>query len=414
MSVEKSTDLDELLTSPEFYRDPYPAFHRLRAEDPVHWSDAWGGWVLTRYDDIEKALRDFRRFTKAGHVTKALDDLPRDVLTKIGPLRQNFSVGMPQTEPPEHTRVRGLISKAFTPAIVESTSERIQALVERLIDAVAQKGEIDLVADFAFPLPAIVVAEMLGFPTENLDQIKAWSDGIVSFHGSGRADPERVLKSNQAFVEMRDWLRGLFEERRRQPKDDLVSRLVAVEEEGEMLTGTELVATCITLITAGHETTTGLITNGMLALLHHPEQRELLEENPALIESAVDEFLRYDPPFQRTWRLTTEDIEMRGKRIRKGQVVSQMLGAASRDPERFPDPDRLDITRQDTTHFAFGFGVHYCLGAGLAHREAEIAIPTLLRRLPGLKMAVDEPQWKANITFHMPESMPLEFRPSAS
>ena len=413
MSVQQSTDVDELLTSPEFYRDPYPAFHRLRAEDPVHWSDAWGGWVLTRYDDIEKALRDFRRFTKAGHVTKALDDLPQDVLAKIGPLRQNFSVGMPQTEPPEHTRVRGLISKAFTPAIVESTSERIQALVERLIDTVAQKGEIDLVADFAFPLPAIVVAEMLGFPTENLDQIKAWSDGIVSFHGSGRADPERVLKSNQAFVEMRDWLRELFEERRGRPKDDLVSSLVAVEEEGAKLTETELVATCITLLTAGHETTTGLITNGMLALLHHPEQRRLLEEDPDLIESAVDEFLRYDPPFQRTWRLAAEDIELRGKRIQKGQVVSQMLGAASRDPDQFPDPDRLDITRPDITHFAFGFGVHYCLGAGLAHREAEIAIPTLLRRLPGLKMAVDEPQWKANITFHMPESMPLEFERSA-
>ena len=413
MSVQQSTDLDELLTSPDFYRDPYPAFHRLRAEDPVHWSDAWGGWLLTRYDDIEKALRDFRRFTKAGHVTKALDDLPQDVLAKIGPLRQNFSVGMPQTEPPEHTRVRGLISKAFTPAIVESTSGRIQALVNRLIDAVAQKGEIDLVADFAFPLPAIVVAEMLGFPTENLDQIKAWSDGIVSFHGSGRADPERVLRSNDALVEMRDWLRELFEERRRRPKDDLVSSLVAVEEEGEKLTETELVATCITLLAAGHETTTGLITNGMLALLHHPEQRRLLEENPDLIESAVDEFLRYDPPFQRTWRLAAEDIELRGKRIQKGQVVSQMLGAASRDPDQFPDPDRLDITRQDTAHFAFGFGVHYCLGAGLAHREAEIAIPTLLRRLPGLKMAVDEPQWKANITFHMPESMPLEFERSA-
>ena len=414
MSVEQSTDLDALLTSPGFYRDPYPAFHRLRAEDPVHWSDAWGGWVLTRYDDIEKVLRDFRRFTKAGHVTKALDDLPQDVLAKIGPLRQNFSVGMPQTDPPEHTRIRALISKAFTPAVVESTGERIAALVDQLIDAVAHRGEMDLIADFAFPLPAIVVAEMLGFPTEDLDQIKAWSDGIVSFHGSGRADPERVLKSNEAFVEMRAWLRRLFEERRRQPKDDLVSRLVAVEEEGEMLTETELVATCITLLTAGHETTTGLITNGMLALLHHPDQRELLEQNPDLIESAVDEFLRYDPPFQRTWRLAAEDLELRGKRIQKGQVVSQMLGAASRDPERFPDPDRLDITRQDTTHLAFGFGVHYCLGAGLAHREAEIAIPTLLRRLPGLKMAADEPEWKANITFHMPESMPLEFKRSAA
>ena len=413
MSVEQSTDLDALLTSPGFYRDPYPAFHRLRAEDPVHWSDAWGGWVLTRYDDIEKVLRDFRRFTKVGHVTKALDDLPQDVLAKIGPLRQNFSVGMPQTDPPEHTRVRGLISKAFTPAVIESMGERIRAVVDGLIDAVAQKGEMDLIADFAFPLPAIVVSEMLGFPTEDLDQIKAWSDGIVSFHGSGRADPQRVLKSNQALVEMRAWLRRLFEERRRQPQDDLVSRLVAVQEQGEMLTETELVATCITLLAGGHETTTGLITNGMLALLHHPEQRRLLEENPDLIETAVDEFLRYAPPFQRTWRLTTEDVEMRGKRIQKGQVVSQMLGAASRDPERFPDPDRLDITRQETTDLAFGFGVHYCLGAGLAHREAETAIPTLLRRLRGLKMAVDEPEWKANITFHMPESLPLEFERSA-
>ena len=414
MSVEQSTELDELLTSPEFYRDPYPAYHRLRAEDPVHWSDAWGGWVLTRYDDIEKVFRDFRHFTKTGHVTKALDDLPQDVLAKIGPLRENFSVGLPATDPPEHTRLRARVSKAFTPAVIESMGGRIQAVVDGLIDTVAHKGEMDLIADFAFPLPAIVVAEMLGFPTEDLHQIKAWCDGIVSFHGSGRVDPQRVLKSNQALVEIRDWLRRLFEERRRQPQDDLLSRLVAVKEEGEMFTETELVATCITLLTAGHETTTGLITNGMLALLHHPEQRKLLEENPDLIESAVDEFLRYDPPFQRTWRLTTEDVEMRGKRIHKDQVVSQMLGAAGRDPERFPDPDRFDITRQDTSHLAFGFGVHYCLGAVLAHREAEIAIPALLRRLRDLKMAVDEPEWKANITFHMPESLPLEFKRSTA
>ena len=409
MSAQQSADLDELLTSPEFYRDPYPAYHTLRTEDPVHWSEAWGGWVMTRYDDIEAVLRDHRRFTKAGHVTRVLDELPPSTLAQIGPLRENFSVGMPQTDPPEHTRVRALVSKAFTPAVIEGMGARIQAIVDELLEAVAPKGEMDLIADFAFPLPAIVVAEMIGCPLEDRDRFKKWSDDIVSFHGSGRADTARVLRSNQAFVETREWLRKLFDERRTRPGDDLLSRLVAVEQEGEMLSETELVATCITLLTAGHETTTGLIANGMLALLHHPEQRKLLEENPDLIESAVDEFLRYDPPFQRTWRLTTEDVEMRGKRMKKGQVVSQMLGAASRDPERFPDPDRLDITRQDTTHLAFGFGVHYCLGAVLAHREAELAVPTLLRRLPGLRLAVHEPEWQQNITFHAPKSLPLRF-----
>jgi cytochrome P450 len=363
--------------------------------------------VLTRYEDVTAVLRDYDRFTNVGRIAMFLDQLPEGVRAEIRPLYENFTVGMPNNDPPEHTRIRGLVSKAFTPRVVDGMRPRVQAIVDDLLGAVERAGEMDAVCDFAYPLPVIVIAETLGVPSEDRDQFKKWSDDIVAFHGTGRPNVDTVKRSLQGLLEAKAWLSGLIAECRQYPKGDLLSGLVAVEERGDMLNETELLSTCITLIAAGHETTTGLIGNGLLALLLHPDQMQKLRDDPTLITTAVKEFLRYDTSFQRAWRLTAEDAEIGGKLIPKGQTVSLMLGAANRDPARFSDPDRLDITRTPNRHVAFGQSVHACLGAPLARREGEIACTTLLRRFPKLRLAESTGTiaWQPNNTFHNLKSL---------
>ena len=366
MVMNSDSALDQLLISPDIFSDPYPIYHQLRAHDPVHWSDAWGCWVLTRYEDVVMALRDHRRFTNVGRIAAFLDQLPQSVRAQIRPLYDNFTTGMPNTDPPQHTRVRGLVNKAFSARVVEGMRPRVQEIVDDLLDQAQSGGAIEVIGDFAYPLPAIVIAETLGVPAADRDRFKEWSDDIVAFHGTGRPHVETIMKSTAALLETREWLLRLIEARRKQPQDDLISALVAAEERGDMLNETELVATCITLLTAGHETTTGLIGNGLLALLRHPDQLRKLRENPALIGTAVEEFLRFDTSFLRAWRLTAEDVEIGGQPIPEGQTLSLMLGAANRDPAQFEEPDRLDITREPNLHTSFGWGIHFCAGAPLA------------------------------------------------
>ena len=407
MATDNDPSLDQLLVSPEIISDPYPIYHRLREQDPVHWSDAWGCWVLTRYDDVVMALRDHRRFTNVGRIAAFLDQLPDDVRARIRPLYANFTTGMPNTDPPEHTRVRKLVNKAFTSRVVEGMRPRVQQIVDDLLDEAENDGAIEVIRDFAYPLPAIVIAETLGVPAEDRDQFKEWSDDIVAFHGTGRPHVETILKSTEALLETKEWLLELIEARRQQPQDDLISALVAAEERGDVLNETELVATCITLLTAGHETTTGLIGNGLLALLRNPAQLQMLRDNPDLIGTAVEEFLRYDTSFLRAWRLTADDVEIGGRQVPKGQTLSLMLGAANRDPAQFEEPDRLDITRDPNLHTSFGWGIHFCAGAPLARREAEIAFTTLLRRFPRLELDEAGVEWQQNNTFHNLNSLPL-------
>jgi len=407
MAISSSSSVDQLLVSPEIFSDPYPIYHQLREQDPVHWSEVWGCWVLTRYADVIDVLRDYRRFTNVGRIASFLDQLPADVRAQIQPLYDNFTVGMPNTDPPEHTRVRGLVNKAFSARVVEGMRPRVQQIVDDLLDQAKGGGGMEVIGSFAYPLPAIVIAETLGVPAEDRDRFKAWSDDIVAFHGTGRPHSETIMKSTAALLETKAWLLRLIEARRKQPEDDLISALVAAEERGDMLSETELVATCITLLTAGHETTTGLVGNGLLALLRHPDQLRKLRENPALIGTAVEEFLRFDTSFLRAWRLTAEDVEIGGKQIPKGQTLSLMLGAANRDPAQFEDPDRLDITRDPNLHTSFGWGIHFCAGAPLARREAEIAFTTLLHRFPHLKLDEEGVEWQQNNTFHNLKSLPV-------
>jgi cytochrome P450 len=388
-------DLDAALATPAFYADPYPFYDRLRAEDPVHWSETNGGWMLTRYDDVAATIRDHARFSSRGRFAAVFARMDPGLRGRVQPTEQHFSVGLIASDPPDHTRMRGLINRAMTPRVIEAMRPRVLALVTEFLDAVQLQGEMDVIADLAYPLPATVIAELLGAPAESRDQFKAWSHDILGFQGTGRPSVESVERAQASLLAMRSFLSDLAEERRRAPREDLIGLLVAAEQDGDRLTEAELLTTCVTLLTAGHETTTNLIGNGLWLLLTHPEQLRLLRERPELMPAAIEEMLRKESPLQRNPRQLAVDVELRGRRLRAGDYVMQVLGAANHDPAQFPNPHRFDITRDPNRHLAFGHGIHFCLGAPLARLEAPIAIGEVLRRMPNLALAdpTAEPKW---------------------
>jgi cytochrome P450 len=303
------------------------------------------------------------------------------------------------------------VSKAFTPRVVETLRPKIQAIVGRLLDRVEGAGAMDLIDDFAYPLPVIVICEMLGVPVADRDRFRQWGLDIARGLDSVMLPPdsEVITRSIASRTALTQYFRELIAERRASPRSDLLSGLIAVEEAGDKLTEQELLATCILLLVAGHETTVNLIGNGTLALLRHPDQRQRLRESPALIVSAVEELLRYDGPVQRTARIPSEDVVIGGRRIAKGEMVMPFIGAADRDPAQFPDPDRLDIGRTENRHIAFGLGIHFCLGAPLARLEGQIAINTLVQRLPKLALATDTPQYRQSLTLRGLTALPVTF-----
>ena len=392
--------------TPEMLADPYPVLHQLRAQEPVHYCETIGGWVLTRYDDVLAALRDPRLSAdRIRPYLRRLSDEERARQSAIATLAD----WMVFTDPPDHTRLRALVTKAFTPRVVEGLRGSIQQVVNELLDAVQTDGEMDAIADFAYPLPATVIARMLGVPPEDRDKFRAWSDGLAEFVGGALGAAERREHAQQCLTELTEYFGGVIAERRAAPRDDLMTALIAARDEGDKLSEDELIATCVLLLFAGHETTTNLIGSGLLALLRNREQLEMLRDDPALIDDAVEEFLRYDSPVQAAARVTLEDIEIRGTTIAKGQRVFPLITAASRDPAQFPDPDRLDITREPNRHLAFGYGIHFCVGAPLARLEAQLAIPTLLRRMPDLCLLTDEPPWKQTFLLRGLQSLPVAF-----
>jgi cytochrome P450 len=385
------TTIDDLLESPAFVADPYPIFARLREESPVHWVERWGCWLLTRADDIETTIRDTRRFSSEDRVTRVIERMPGWETGAFAALHENFAVGMAQTDPPDHTRVRGLVSSAFTPRRVENLRARVAALVDGYLDPHAASGRIELVADLAHPLPAVVIAEMAGFPVADRDRFRAWTYRINSFFfQSGTADPVAAADADAAVREARAWIHDLLEERRAHPTDDLLSALVAADSHGGRLTEAELLSTAITLFLGGHDTTTQLIALGVSALVRHPDQLDRLRARPELVPAAVEEMLRFDAPFQMNLRYVTEDVELRGVTLRAGDLVRQALGAANRDPARYDDPDAFRIERPPARHLSFGLGPHFCPGAPLARLQAQIAVETMLRRLPGLRLDPDQ------------------------
>jgi cytochrome P450 len=386
---------------PEFVADPYPTYHRLRTEDPVHHSPL-GFWVLTRYDDVVAALRDPRLAKEA---------IASFVAARFGAPVPATGLSMLDRDPPDHTRLLGLVSKAFTPRVVEGLRPRIQQIVDALIDGAAARGSMDLIEEFAYPIPVIVICEMLGVPVEDHEHFKGWSLDIARgldliWLGPDSEVGRRSIAARQALA---DYFRGLIAQRRAAPRTDLLSGLIAAEEAGDKLNEVELLATCILLLIAGHETTVNLIGNGTLALLRHRDQLERLQREPGLITSAVEELLRFDGPVQRTARIPSEDMTIGGHTIAKGEMVMPFIGAADRDPAQFRDPDRLDIGRTDNRHIAFGWGIHFCLGAPLARLEGQIAISTLVRRLPKLSLATDAPEYRQSLTLRGLKALPVSF-----
>lgn len=393
------------LLKPESLQDPYPVYARLRAEAPVYFSEALRAWLLTRYEDVLGAFRDPRLSSRltSGYGKQ----LPPAILEQLVPVLRNLASWVIFTDRPDHTRMRGLLNKAFTPKVTENLRPRIQALVDELLDAVAPTGRMDVIKDLANPLPVIVIGELLGLPREDRHLLKAWSDMLVGFLGSTRMTPALFSEAVRGIVSMEDYLRQVIAERRKRPGEDLLSRLLAAEEQGSLLSEQELLSTCTLVLFAGHETTTNLIGNAVNALLEHPEQLEVLRREPATVVSAVEEVLRFDSPVQRQMRLTSEDIEVGGQRIPKGETVVLMIGSANRDPAQFPEPDRLDVRRQENRHLTFGMGAHFCLGAPLGRLEAQLALGTLLRRFPDLKRSGGTPHRVENLSLRGFESLPL-------
>ena len=387
---------------PEFLADPYPTYHRLRDEDPVHHSPL-DFWVLTRYEDVAAVLRD-PRFIKEPLVSMVAARFGVAVPPGVG-------LSMLDRDPPDHTRLRSLVSKAFTPRVVEGLRPRIQKMVDDLITRAEAVGTMDLIEEFAYPIPVNVICEMLGVPIEDHDRFKGWSLDIARGLDSIWLPPQSEIpkRSGAARHALGHYVRGLIAERRASPREDLLSALIAAEEAGDKLSENELVATCILLLIAGHETTVNLIGNGTLALLRHPEELRRLRQTPGLITSAVEELLRYDGPVQRTARIPSTDVTIGGRTIAKGEMVMPFIGAADRDPAQFPDPDRLDLARADNRHIAFGWGIHFCLGAPLARVEGQIAIDTLVRRLPKLELDVDKPEYRQSLTLRGLKTLPVRF-----
>lgn len=388
------TALDQKLISDEFLDDPYPLLRQLRREQPVYWSESIGGWILTRYDDIVPTFRDVAHFTNHGRFAKAVEYLPSDARQKLAPFENHYrQKNLLQSDPPDHTRLRALIVKVFNANSIEAMRPMIRKVVNEVVDRVESRRQMDVIRDLAFPLPFSILGSIMGVPNTDQDRVKFWADELLLFQGVNRPPEAILLRSQAALLAMRSYLTDLVNEKRLNPGDDLISQLVAVEAEGTRLTEQELVSTCVQMLGAGHETTTSLIGNGLYLLLSHPQSWKKLRQNPSLLNSAIEEILRYESPVARQPRLIKGDVDLGGKTMLDGQIAFQMLNAANRDPDYFPDPDTFDIERQNNKHIAFGMGIHFCVGAGLARTEAQEVFKAIMERLPNIQLVSDKPVW---------------------
>jgi cytochrome P450 len=389
--------------------DPYPAYHRLRAVAPVAWAEVFRGWILTRYADVAPVLRD-ARFSSQRYGNVAEQAAARGQ-TDVAEMYRARMGAMVSCDGPRHTRLRSLVSKAFTPRAVAAMRPRVTELVNQLLDEAQARGPIDLMRDLAAPLPVAVIASMLGIPPEDQGRFKHWSDAIVATVNfpESRSD-DVVRRAATAYHELTDYFRSLVGRMRLGQGTGLLAAMAAAEEAGDRLTEAELYANASLLLNAGHETTTNLIGNGTLALLRHPDQWQRLVADPALIEGAVEELLRYDSPVQFSNRKALEDVILGEHKIAAGQTVMVVLGAANRDPAMFPEPDRLDVTRAEAPHHvAFAMGPHYCLGAPLARLEGQVVFQILVQRYPGLRLEGEPPVYRENFNLRGLKGLAVAF-----
>ncbi len=392
--------------SAEFLQNPYPALRRLRDEAPLFWSEKGKYWIVSRYAEVNAILRDLH-YEKGLKRWRSYNPL-LNLIPQVAHQMKFRGKGMLAQDPPDHTRLRSLVNKAFTPTRVNQMRIHIEEIANRLIDEVEKKGGMDLVADYAFVLPVTVICEMLGIPPEDRDRFKGWSHALTEAlePSQGMAKLVRAAGANKQLI---DYLVPLVEKRRRDPQDDLISALVLAEEEGSRLTEEELLANIVLLLVAGHETTVNLIGNGAHCLLTHEDQKERLRSNPDLIESAVEEFLRYESPVQLVRRAAACDLSINGQQIHENDALFLLTGSANRDERQFERPDLLDIGRADNKHLGFGAGIHHCLGSSLARVEGQIAIATLLKRLPAIKLTRADLRYKMPFALRGLKELPVVF-----
>lgn len=396
------------LLDPQVLADPYPLYERLRCEHPVFWDPYMHAWIFTRYSDVIQVLRDFS--SKRTRTPEQLEALGINELTPIARIMVKQMIFM---DPPAHKRIRGLASAAFTPQKVEALRSHIRDIVKDLLAPFKGKGRMDVLADLAEPLPSIVTAEMFGLPTEDHRQLKVWSKDFAEMLGNFEHDSERVPRILKSTEDLAAYFRAAIRKGNLRP-DGLVNSFANAEIDGDRLTEDEVVANCIITLTGGQETTTNLIANGILSLLRNPGELEKLRRNLSLIPSAVEELLRFESPIQHTARVTPEDIVIGGRQIRKGQAAIAVIAAANRDPERFPEPDRLNVTREDNRHVAFGAGAHYCFGGPLARVEAQVAFEEMLTCFPNFSLEPGPLVWRSNLGFRGLTSLPIHLSGQAS
>jgi pimeloyl-[acyl-carrier protein] synthase len=392
------------LTEPDVMASPYGFYRELREADPVHWDPFLHAWAVTRYADIATVLSRF-----SADRTLTPEQLDGMGLETLKPIIEVMSRQMLFRDPPAHTRLRSLCAAAFTPARVAVLRGHIQDIADGLIDDFIGMGHADIVNDFAAPMPAIVTAEMLGVPVSDHEKLKQWSIDFAEILGNFQHQPDRVARVAASVQNMTEYFRAAIHRQATDPHEGLVHSLVQAQVDGVRLTEEEIIANCILTMIGGQETSTNLISSGLLTLLRHPEQMRMLLDDPSLIPLAVEELLRYESPIQHTARVAQEDFVLSGKLIRRGQSVVAVLAAGNRDPERFPNPDRLDVKRGDKGHLAFGWAAHFCFGAPLARIEGQIAFSTILRRLKNLELASEDLVWRENFGLRGLSRLPVRF-----
>jgi hypothetical protein len=401
--MDRQPSLYQLL-DPDILADPYPLYRQLRECDPVGWDPFLHAWVVTSYSGVLTVLHKF-----SADRTPTPDQLAAMGLQSLEPVAAVMVRQMLFMDAPAHTRLRGLCSSAFTSRRVDHLRPHIQEIADGLIDRVLPQGGMDVIADFAAPLPAIVTAELLGVPTSDHVQLKTWSADFAEMLGNFQHNPDRVSRVLRTVDEMTRYFRSAIREQERNPRNGLIQLLVNASEGGSHLSEDEVIANIIVTMVGGQETTTNLIGNGLLTLIRNPEALVQLRDDPSIIESAVEELLRYESPSQHTARLAPDDLVLGDKHIKKRDAVMAVMAAANRDPERFPDPDRLDLTRKDNRHVAFGWAAHFCFGAPLARIEGQVAFATLLRRLSNLALRPEPLVWRQNLGLRGLSALPVTF-----
>ena len=391
----------ENFLSPEYFQNPYPIYRELLDSTPIFWSEKARAWIVSPFKEVEEGLH-LDVFTQKQRMLKASSHFTPEELAKMPHILTNLSNWVVFQDPPEHTRLRRLISKSFTPRSINALEPKIETIVSNLLDKAMEKETFNLVDEFSFQLPAMVICELLGMPLEKQWDLKRWSDGVAGFTASARITPEQAAHAEDVAREAEEYLMGFFEEVRKTPNDGLLSRIVNSQSEEDGLTDKEIVGLTIQLFFAGFETTEGLIGNMVMTLVNHPEQLALLRSKPELMDAAVEETLRYESSILKQSRVASEDVEILGERIKAGDYVHFMIGAANHDPARFTNPQIFDIARTDAGNVSFGHGIHFCIGAPLSRLEARIAMRQLLERMPKISIVDPKPAFPELLAVRKP------------